>query len=99
MFILLVELELETLEESLLGEGVSIVGASLCPSLSTPISPSERTLAPASQPFRLLKVILAFRMWYRGISAERASRDVERHLTAISSRFLFGSRSCGAHRS
>lgn len=67
--ILLVELELETLEESLPGEGVSVLGVSLCPSPSAPISLSERTPVPSSQPFRLLKVILAFRMWYRGISA------------------------------
>ena len=67
--ILLVELELETLEESLPGEGVSVRGASLCPSPSAPISLSARTPVPSSQPFRLLKVILAFRMWYSGISA------------------------------
>lgn len=57
------ELELETLEESLPGDGVSVLGGSLCPS-----SPSARPPVPSSQPFRLLKVILALRMWYSGIS-------------------------------
>lgn len=60
---LLVELELETLDESLPGEGVSVLGVSLCLSPSTTTSLSARTPAPSSQPFRLLKVILAFRMW------------------------------------
>lgn len=60
---LLLELELETLEESLPGDGVSVLGASLCPSPSPPPSLSARTPAPSSQPFKLLKVILAFRMW------------------------------------
>ena len=59
----LVELELETLEESLPGDGVSVLGVSLCPSPSDPTSLSARTPAPSSQPFRLLKVILAFKMW------------------------------------
>lgn len=59
----LVELELETLEESLPGDGVSVLGVSLCPSPSTPTSLSARTPVPSSQPLRLLKVILAFRMW------------------------------------
>lgn len=59
----LVELELETLEESLPGDGVSVLGASLCPSPSTATSLSVRAPVPSSQPFRLLKVILAFRMW------------------------------------
>ena len=58
----LVELELETLEESLPGEGVSIRGGSFCPSPSESASPRPVT-APSSQPFRLPKVIRAFRMW------------------------------------
>lgn len=58
----LVELELETLEESLPGDGVSVRAVPLCPSPS-PTSVSPRDPVPSSQPFRLLKVILAFRMW------------------------------------
>lgn len=57
------ELELETLEESLLGEGVSVLGASFCPSTSNPASLLLRLPVPSSQPFRLVKVILALRMW------------------------------------
>ena len=59
------ELELETLEESLPGDGVSTLGGSLCPSPSTGSPPGSPWTPgpPSSQPLRLLKVILAFRMW------------------------------------
>lgn len=50
---------------------MSVFEMSLCPSPSTPTSLSAMTPVTSSQPFRLLKVILAFRMWYRGISAQR----------------------------
>lgn len=78
--VLLVELELETLDESLPGDGVSVLEVSLCPSPSTPISLSDRTPGPSSQPFRLLKVILAFRMWYRGISVGWGWGEAEQHI-------------------
>ena len=54
---LLRELELLTLEESLLGEGASLLG--LC----------RRELTGSSHPLRFPKVMRALRMWKMGISA------------------------------
>lgn len=85
----LVELELETLEESLPGDGVFVLEESLCPSPSTAASLSARTPAPSSQPFRLLKVILALRMWYRGISEEMGEkRDLILYLVIKSVHYI-----------
>lgn len=55
--------ELETLEESLPGDGRLVPEVSLSSSSSSPTSLSAHRPNPSSQPFKLLKVILAFRMW------------------------------------
>lgn len=55
--------ELETLDESLPGDGRLVPEVSLSSSSSSPTSLSAHRPNPSSQPFRLLKVILAFRMW------------------------------------
>lgn len=54
----LVELELDTLDESLLGDGVSVLGLSFWPSASASVRPTPAS----SQPFRFPKVMRAFRM-------------------------------------
>lgn len=56
------ELELLTLEESLLGEGASLLG--LC----------RRELTGSSHPLRLPKVIRALRIWKMGISAGKGKK-------------------------
>lgn len=59
------ELELLTLEESLLGEGASLLG--LC----------RRELTGSSHPLRLPKVIRALRIWKMGISAGKGKKKSE----------------------
>lgn len=56
------ELELLTLEESLLGEGASLLG--LC----------RRELTGSSHPLRFPKVMRALRMWKMGISAGKGKK-------------------------
>lgn len=60
------ELELLTLEESLLGEGASLLG--LC----------RRELTGSSHPLRLPKVIRALRIWKMGISAGKGEKKKKR---------------------
>lgn len=62
---LLRELELLTLEESLLGEGASLLG--LC----------RRELTGSSHPLRFPKVMRALRMWKMGISAGKEGKSRE----------------------
>lgn len=59
------ELELLTLEESLLGEGASLLGL------------LRRELTGSSQPFRFPKVMRALRMWKMGISAHIEKKKKE----------------------
>lgn len=63
VYVMFLLVELETLEESLPGDGRLIPKVSLSSSSSSPTSLSAHRPNMSSHPFRLLKVILAFRMW------------------------------------